>query len=100
MANTTGFTTPLHKQLQDSASQFIWFGVALTIIGIVAIIFPGASTFVATLFVGWILIFAGAAMLFGAFSIRGAGPFFGALLFGLLSIAAGVFMLARPRPGA
>ena len=37
--------------------------------------------------------------LFVAFSIRGAGPFFGALLFSLLSIAAGAFMVARPTLG-
>jgi uncharacterized membrane protein HdeD (DUF308 family) len=39
------------------------------------------------------------ASVFGAFSIRGTGPFFGALLFGLLSLAGGVFLLFRPGVG-
>ncbi|HXQ46445.1 MAG TPA: DUF308 domain-containing protein, partial [Caulobacteraceae bacterium] len=49
---------------------------------------------------GWLLIISGALSLWVALSIRGAGPFFGALLFSLLSIAAGVFIIARPGVGA
>jgi uncharacterized membrane protein HdeD (DUF308 family) len=36
----------------------------------------------------------------GAFSFHGAGPFFGALLLGLLSIAAAAFLLMNPLAGA
>ena len=39
-------------------------------------------------------------MFAGAFSIHGTGPFFGALLLGLLSLAAGVFLLFNPLAGA
>ena len=88
-----------HAQVRKEAGRFIWLGAALLVIGIVALVFPVVSTLVATIFVGWLLIFSGAVTLYGSFSIRGAGPFFGALLFGLLCVAAGVFMLARPQGG-
>jgi uncharacterized membrane protein HdeD (DUF308 family) len=85
--------------VRKEANHLMWLGGALLLIGITALVFPIVSSLVATLFVGWVLIFSGLATLYGAFSIRGAGPFFGALLLGLLSLACGVFILARPIGG-
>jgi uncharacterized membrane protein HdeD (DUF308 family) len=86
-------------QVRKEANHLVWLGVALLAIGIAALVFPMISSLVATLFVGWMMVLSGAATLYGAFSIRGVGPFFGALLLGLLSLAAGVFILARPISG-
>jgi uncharacterized membrane protein HdeD (DUF308 family) len=91
--------TVFRSQVRKQANHVMWLGGALLLIGIVSLIFPMISSLVATFFVGWVLIFSGAATLYGAFSIRGVGPFFGALLLGLLSVAAGVFILARPISG-
>ncbi len=88
-----------HAKVRQGAGQLRLLGVALLIIGIAAFVFPVASTLAATLFVGWILIFSGAATLYGAFSVHGAAPFFGALLLGLLSAAAGVYILVQPGAG-
>lgn len=90
----------LHDKIHQAANKLLWMGLALLVLGIGALAFPFFSTFVITLFVGWFLILSGFVNLFGAFSIRGAGPFFGALLYSLLSIAAGVFIIARPAGGA
>ena len=92
--------TAFGKELRRETSHLMWLGVALLAVGVVALVFPMVSTLVVTLFVGWLLIISGALSLWVAFSIRGAGPFFGALLFSLLSIAAGVFIIARPGVGA
>jgi uncharacterized membrane protein HdeD (DUF308 family) len=86
-------------QVRHEAGRFIWLGVALLVIGVAALVFPVVSTLAATFFVGWVLVLSGAVTLFGAFSLRGAGPFFGALVLGLLSVAAGVFIFARPQIG-
>jgi uncharacterized membrane protein HdeD (DUF308 family) len=88
--------TVFRTQVRKEANHLMWLGGALLLIGIASLLYPMVSTLVATFFVGWVLIFSGAATLYGAFTIRGAGPFFGALLLGLLSVAAGVFILARP----
>lgn len=91
--------TPFRAEVRKEASHLMWLGAALLAVGVVALVFPMISTLVATLFVGWLLIITGFMSLFLAFSIRGAGPFFGALLFSLLSIAAGAFMIFRPTLG-
>jgi uncharacterized membrane protein HdeD (DUF308 family) len=55
---------------------------------------------VAAILVGWVLLISGVGTVIGSFSIHGTGPFFGALQLGLLSFAAGVFMLFNPLAGA
>jgi len=72
----------------------------LLVLGIGAVIFPMVSTLVATVFIGWILLISGIVALAGSFSFHGAGPFFGALLLGLLSIAAAAFLPMNPLAGA
>ncbi len=86
-------------RVRQEATHLIWLGAALLIIGVAALVFPEVSSLAVTFFVGWVLIFAGAVTLVGSFSLMGAGAFFGALLLGLLSVAAGVFIVARPAIG-
>jgi uncharacterized membrane protein HdeD (DUF308 family) len=89
-----------HRRLHAASGRMFWMGLVMVILGIAAIIFPILSTLVAALFVGWMLLIFGGVTLFGSFSIHGAGPFFAALLFSLLSIAAGFFLLMNPLAGA
>lgn len=87
-------------RIRGESNRLMALGVALLIIGAAAIFLPVVATLVATLFVGAVLFFSGLAGVFGSFTIRGTGPFFGALLLGLLSVAAGIFFMARPVVGA
>ena len=89
-----------HGRLKAASGRFFWLGLATTVLGVVALVFPVISTLAATLFVGWMLLFSGGFTLAGSFSIHGTNPFFGALLLSLLSIAAGVFLLFNPGAGA
>lgn len=91
--------TPFGKKVGKDATHLAWLGAALAVIGVAALVFPLVSTLLITLFVGWLLVISGFASLMIAFSIRGAGPFFGALLFSLLTIAAGIFIIATPIAG-
>ncbi len=90
----------LHGRLRASATKLLWVGLAMTLIGVVALVFPMISTLVAALWVGWIFLFSGIVMFVGAFNIHGTGPFFGALLISLLTTIAGVFLLFNPLAGA
>ena len=69
-------------------------------VGVIALVFPMISTIATALFIGWIFLVSGLFLLFGSFSIHGTGPFFGALVLSLLSIAAGVFLIFNPVAGA
>jgi uncharacterized membrane protein HdeD (DUF308 family) len=88
-----------HDRLKAASGSLFWLGLATLVLGIVALVFPVVSTLAATLFVGWILLISGVFALAGSFSISGTGPFFGALLLALLSIAAGVLLLLNPVGG-
>ncbi|HEV2300440.1 MAG TPA: DUF308 domain-containing protein [Stellaceae bacterium] len=89
-----------HGRLRAASGRLLWLGLALVVLGLAAILFPMVSTLVATLLVGWVLLIAGGFGLLGSFQIHGTGPFFGALLIALLSIAAGLFLLFNPLAGA
>ena len=89
-----------HGRVQTACRGLFWVGLVMVALGIAAIVFPMISSLVATVMVGWSLLFFGGIALFGSFSIHGTGPFFGALLLALLAIAAGVFLLANPAAGA
>ncbi len=89
-----------HGRLRESAGRLFWLGLALAVLGLAAIAFPMISTLVATLLAGWTLLISGILLLIASFSIHGTGPFFGALLSSLISIAAGVFLLFSPLAGA
>jgi uncharacterized membrane protein HdeD (DUF308 family) len=90
----------LHTRLRTSSRHLFWVGLAMTVVGLVAIVFPVVSTLAATLFVGWMLLLAGVFLFVGSFTIHGTGPFFGALLISLLTFGAGVFLLFNPLAGA
>jgi len=90
----------LHTRLRASSRHLFWVGLAMALIGLVAIVFPVVSTLATTLFVGWMLLLAGIFLFVGSFTIHGTGPFFGALLISLLTMAVGVFLLFNPLAGA
>jgi len=100
MSNSPLGESHFHGRLRASASTLFWLGLAMTALGVAAIAFPVFSTLVAALLVGWTFLISGGLTFLGSFSIHGTGPFFGALLLGLLSIAAGVFLLFNPLAGA
>jgi len=93
-------TSILFRRLKSASRGLLWLGLAMLVLGIAAVIFPLASTLAVTLLVGSVLLISGILTLAGAFSIHGTGPFFGALLLALLSIAAGIFVLFNPLAGA
>jgi uncharacterized membrane protein HdeD (DUF308 family) len=100
MSDTSLIGTPFHGRLRASSTQLLVLGVIMLLLGVVALVFPMISTLVATLLAGWTLLFAGVITFAGAFSIHGTGPFFGAMLTGLISFAAGVFLVFNPLHGA
>jgi uncharacterized membrane protein HdeD (DUF308 family) len=86
----------LMERLTEKRDDIFWTGTAFTIVGILALIFPFFTTMTVAFMIGWVLIFAGAVTIYGAFSVQGTGPFFGQLLLGLLTLALGVYLVMHP----
>jgi uncharacterized membrane protein HdeD (DUF308 family) len=89
-----------HDKVRAASGRLFWLGLFMVLLGVAAIAFPEFSTFAATLLVGWVLLISGIAIFVSSFWIYGTVPFFGAILFGLLSAVAGVFLLFNPLAGA
>jgi len=99
MADATNPNSEYLDVIKENKDSLFWIGVAMSIIGAIAIVFPILSSVATNFMVGWLFVFYGALMIFNSFTIKGTGPFFGALLFGLITLATGVFFLTNPGIG-
>ncbi|MBN9587586.1 MAG: hypothetical protein BGN85_04580 [Alphaproteobacteria bacterium 64-11] len=100
MSATSVIDSLFHGRIRAGSRRLFWVGLGMAILGVVALIFPVISTLAVALFAGWVLLMAGVLLVASAFTIHGTGPFFGALVTGLLFVAAGLFLLFSPMAGA
>ena len=85
---------------KSTSTSLILLGILAVIAGIVALAWPGITVYaLVILFAVYAFIDAGLEAM-RAFSSRTAGPVFGHLLLGLISLAAGVVAVAWPAPTA
>ena len=86
----------LHAGLRRSSSTLLIAGIVLIALGSIAIVLPEIATLVVTGFVSWVLVLSAAVHLYLAWRVHGAWRVAGAMLAGLISLAAGLAMLANP----
>jgi uncharacterized membrane protein HdeD (DUF308 family) len=79
---------------------FLSEGIALVILGILAIMAPTIASVAVTVFFGWILLLSGVIGLIATLRARAAPGFGWSLLSALVGIVAGVLLLGWPLPGA
>src|SRR5215469_12630563 len=85
---------------KSTSTSLILLGILAVIIGIIAFAWPGVTVYaLVILFAVYAFIDAGLEAM-RAFSSRTAGPVFGHLLLGLISLAAGVVAIVWPAPTA
>jgi uncharacterized membrane protein HdeD (DUF308 family) len=91
------------QQLGGAVSRhwvlFLSEGIALVILGLLALMAPAVASVAATVFFGWILLLSGIVGLFATFRARQAPGFGWSLLSALVGIVAGVLLLAWPVQG-
>jgi uncharacterized membrane protein HdeD (DUF308 family) len=78
---------------------FLLEGIALVILGLLAIAAPAFASIAATIFFGWLLLISGGVGLIATLRARHAPGFVWALLSALLALAAGVLLIASPLQG-
>jgi uncharacterized membrane protein HdeD (DUF308 family) len=79
---------------------FLAEGLALLVLGVVAILLPPLATFTVSLVIGWLFLLSGILGLATTFWARHAPGFWWSLLSAILGIAIGAVMLAWPAGGA
>ncbi|MCX2560221.1 HdeD family acid-resistance protein [Acetobacter farinalis] len=79
---------------------FVALGVALIVLGFIACVDAISVTLVSTIFIGVLMIIAGAMQCAHGFAVRDWGGFLFSLLFGLLYIAAGAMIIEEPITGS
>jgi len=79
---------------------FLFQGVVMVILGVLAIALPMAATLVIELFIGWLFLISGIIGLVALFSVHNVPAFLWGLVTAALSTAAGVILVWNPVAGA
>ncbi len=78
---------------------FLFHGVALIVLGVIAVIAPVLATFAVEIFVGWLFLIGGVVGLVAMFSSHDVPAFLWSLLTAALSVVLGALLIWRPITG-
>jgi uncharacterized membrane protein HdeD (DUF308 family) len=79
---------------------FLFQGVVMIVLGVLAVAVPMAATLAIELLVGWLFLISGIVGLIALFSVHDAPAFLWGLVTAALSVAAGVVLIWNPVAGA
>lgn len=79
---------------------FLFQGVVMIILGVLAVAAPAIATFAVDIFVGWLFLFSGIVGLVAIFSARNIPAFLWGLVTAALSAAVGIMLIWKPVAGA
>ena len=91
---------PVKDALRAHWRLFLFEGVILIMLGILAIAAPVAATIATDILIGWLLLIAGISGIFAVFAARNIASFLWSLIPAVLSIAVGALLLLKPIEGA
>jgi len=74
-------------------------GVLAILVGCVAIVVPAVASVGTAIFIGWILVIAGAFLVAGAFTAHSIGTVVLRLIWAALTVLVGVYLIAEPHNG-
>jgi uncharacterized membrane protein HdeD (DUF308 family) len=89
----------VREGLARSWKGLMWIGAIAIAVGCVAIIVPAAAAVGTAIFIGWILLFAGAFLIAAAFMAHSIGSLILRLLWALLTVAVGLYLIFEPHNG-
>ena len=104
MSHTESTLTEVHRVVRQTITLhwhlFAIQGVIMTVLGILAIIWPEISTVAVDLYVGWMFLISGAVGILGMVFAPNVSAFLWSLLTSALSLLVGVLLLWHPVEGA
>jgi uncharacterized membrane protein HdeD (DUF308 family) len=74
-------------------------GILAIVVGCVAIVVPAVASVGTAIFIGWILLIAGAFLVAGAFTAHSIGTVLLRLVWAALTVIVGVYLIAEPHNG-
>jgi len=89
----------IRKSIHDHWGLFLFEGILLVVLGLLAILVPQVASLAVTLLLGWLFAISGIFGLIASFWARQAPGFSWSLLSAVLSIVVGGLLLARPVVG-
>jgi len=99
-ADIQGIRRAAASALHEHWVLFLIEGIALLVLGAIAVIVPPLATLAFTFFFGWLILISGVIGLVTTFWMKGAPGFWWSLLSAILGIVVGVMLLASPVVGA
>jgi uncharacterized membrane protein HdeD (DUF308 family) len=85
--------------LERSWKALMFVGVLAIVIGCIAILVPAVASVGTAIFIGWILLIAGAFLVAAAFSAHSIGTVVLRLLWAALTVIVGVWLIVEPHNG-
>jgi len=77
----------------------MFVGVAAIVLGCIAILVPAVASVGTAIFIGWLLLIVGAFMVAGAFSAHSVGTLLLRLLWAVLTVIVGLWLIVEPHNG-
>jgi uncharacterized membrane protein HdeD (DUF308 family) len=89
----------VRKALSQSWKALLTVGVLAIFVGCVAILVPAVAAVGTAIFIGWILLIAGAFLVAAAFSAHSIGTVVLRLIWAALTVVVGVWLIVEPHNG-
>jgi uncharacterized membrane protein HdeD (DUF308 family) len=95
----TDLQTKLTTTVREHWKAFLFEGILLVVLGFAAMVVPLMASLAVTVFLGWMFLISGVAGLAMTFWARRSPGLWWSLISGVLGIAAGIVLLAKPAQG-
>lgn len=85
--------------LSRSWKALMFVGVAAIVLGCIAILVPAVASVGTAIFIGWLLLLVGIVLVAAAFSAHSVGPFALRMLWAVLTVIVGLWLIVEPHSG-
>jgi uncharacterized membrane protein HdeD (DUF308 family) len=98
--NLSEMQDALKDTLKTHWKFFLFQGVVMVILGVLAVVWPVIATIAVDYYIGWLFLISGTVGLVAMFSARDIRAFFWTFLTAALAVAVGVMLIWKPMEGA